>query len=187
MYLYSTQIKGKSNLKLVFITFPVLDSELSSAGKRMWEKKHQDIWKKCLCKMPLTLVTFGHLLCIGSTSCGEAHLIHAENPVLLLWPLSTFIAINSPNHKLTRDLFAVFHSGRRSDIRCPFVVSDASNASAFFYGLTTRICYVPVSVLTQRFHTLLLGVQNLYRTAVVVQHRGMSTDLTMAQSEGIWE
>lgn len=35
MYLYSMQIKGKSNLKLVLITFPVLDSELSSAGIRM--------------------------------------------------------------------------------------------------------------------------------------------------------
>lgn len=31
MYLYSTQIKSKSNL--ILITFPVLDPELSSAGK----------------------------------------------------------------------------------------------------------------------------------------------------------
>lgn len=86
-----------------------------------------------------------------------------------------FIAIISPKHKLKRDLFIVFHS-ERSDIWCPSVVSDTSSSSGFFYGLTTRICSVSASVLTHRFLIFLLGVQNLYKRTVVVQHREMSTD-----------
>lgn len=85
-----------------------------------------------------------------------------------------FIVIIFPKNKLTRDLFIVFHSGR-SDIWCPSVVSDTSSSSAFFYGLTTRICSVSVLCWHTGFLLCCLEPDSVQEN-FSVQHRKMSTD-----------
>lgn len=108
------QIKSKSNLKLALITLPALDSELSSAEKRMREKNHQDIWKKCLHKMPLNLVSFGCLLCIGSTAVKKLiyYMQETQSSSFDCSPLSLPLILLTMN---SQDICFVFHLGTKSD------------------------------------------------------------------------
>lgn len=130
--------------------------------------------------MPLNLVSFGPLLSTGSTAVEK-----------LIWQMEETQSSSFDHSPGSLPLTHPTMSSKRFVCCFPFrktftapLVSDVSRASAFFYSLT-EIYYVLASVLTHRCFTLLLGVQYSYRITVVVQYR-ISTNLTMAQSEGIW-
>lgn len=141
------QITSKSNLKLVLITFPVLNFEVSTSGKRMWEKSQEDIWKQCFYKMSI-LNFYCHYFI---QPLAHKRFLHCF-PLREIWHLLSLCGI------WHLKLFCFLLWFNYQDLLCPCFC--AKTQVSYFTAWSPE--------------------------SVAVQHREMSTDLTMAQSEGIW-